>query len=55
MIVILSAVIGATWGGLMAKRRGGNRKDLAQYAAGMGVLFAIIGLFVTIAVERSLT
>jgi hypothetical protein len=55
MIVILSALIGAGWGGYLAKKRGGNGKDMAQYAAGFGTLFALLGLAATIIIARTLT
>jgi len=54
MIVILSAVLGAACGAVLARRRGGNRLDMAQYAGAFGILFSIIGIFVTIAINRAL-
>ncbi|MBD3677062.1 MAG: hypothetical protein HUJ27_01515 [Rhodobacteraceae bacterium] len=54
MIVIAGLVIGAIWGATLARRRKGNRLDMAQYAAGYGIAFAIAGLFLTIFVERLL-
>lgn len=53
MIVLVSALAGAIWGGYLAKKRGGNRLDMAQYAAGFGILFGLIGLVVTIVIARS--
>ena len=44
MIVILLAVIGAVIGGLTARKRNGNRKDIAQYAAGFAMAFIIVGI-----------
>jgi len=55
MIVIVSALIGAVLGGVTAKRRGGNRLDIAQYAGSFAIVFAILGLFATIALEYALT
>ena len=52
MIILVSAIAGALWGGYQAKRRGGNRKDIAQYAAGYGIAFALVGTFGTIAIVR---
>ncbi|MFC2969060.1 apolipoprotein acyltransferase [Acidimangrovimonas pyrenivorans] len=52
MIVIAGLVLGALYGGFLARRRKGSGLDIAQYAAGYGILFAILGLFVTIIVER---
>lgn len=54
MIVIAGAVFGAIAGGLTARRRKGNGADMAQYAAGFGICFALIGLILTIAVEKTL-
>ncbi len=52
MFVIGGLVIGALWGGISAKRRGGRPADIAQYAAVYAIALGILGLFVTIAVER---
>lgn len=52
MITLVFALIGALIGGITAKKRGGNRLDIAQYAAGYGMAFAVIGLFVTVFLMR---
>jgi len=52
MIVITGAFLGALSGFLLAKRRGGNRLDIAQYASVHALIFAIAGLFITIFAER---
>ncbi len=52
MIVVGGLVLGALLGGLIAKRRGGKPADIAQYAAAYGIAFAILGLFLSIAIER---
>lgn len=52
MIVIGMAILGAIIGGLTARKRGGNRKDIAQYATGYAVAFLIVGLFATIFIDR---
>lgn len=49
MILFFSSLFGAVLGGFTAKRRGGNRLDIAQYAAGFAIAFAILGLFATLA------
>lgn len=54
MIVLVSFILGALWGGFLARRRGGNRLDIAQYAAAFGMAFAIAGLFLTVLFERIL-
>ncbi|AXI46892.1 apolipoprotein acyltransferase [Sulfitobacter sp. SK012] len=52
MIVIAAALLGAIIGGTTAKRRRGNRKDIAQYAAGYGLAFVIVGMFATVIIDR---
>lgn len=52
MITLGFALVGAIIGGLTAKKRGGNRLDIAQYAAGYAMAFGVIGLFVTVFVVR---
>ena len=54
MIVIAGAVIGAILGVLTARKRGGVRADLWQYGAVYAIAFALIGLIVTIAIEKLL-
>ena len=55
MIVIVLAIAGAVIGGLTARKRGGNRKDIAQYAAGYGIAFLIVGLLITVLIDRMLS
>lgn len=52
MIILAFALVGAVIGGITAKRRGGQRLDIAQYAAGYAMAFAIVGLFVTVFLSR---
>ncbi len=54
MIVIAGALLGALIGGVTARRRKGNAADMAQYAAGFGICFALLGLIVTIAIDKML-
>jgi hypothetical protein len=54
MIVIAAFTLGALWGGFLARRRGGRKLDIAQYAVAFGVAFAIGGLFLTVILERAL-
>ncbi len=53
MIVLIAAVLGVVVGLSRAKARGGNRLDMAQYAAVHGIIFALLGLFVTLAIHRA--
>jgi len=53
MIVLTAAITGALLGVFQAKRRNGNRKDIAQYAVVYAMVFALVALFVTIFLLRS--
>ncbi len=52
MIVLAGAVVGVTLGVLTARRHGGKVADMAQYGAGFGIAFTLLGLLVTIVIER---
>lgn len=52
MIIIIAAITGALWGGFLAKRRKGLRADIAQYAVAYAIAFSVVGLFVTIFIDR---
>jgi hypothetical protein len=52
MIVLAAAVFGALTGTGVARRRGGRGLDQLQYAAGYGIAFTIVGVFVTIFIDR---
>ena len=52
MIVIVMGLIGAFLGGTTARKRQGNRKDIAQYATGYGIAFMLVGLVITVMVAR---
>ncbi len=54
MFVIAGLVLGALYGGWSARRRGGRRADIAQYATVYAIFFALIGLFVTLFLDRML-
>ena len=55
MTVIVSALVGVVLGVLSARRHNGNRFDIAQYAAGYGIAFALLGLFLGLLIERLAT
>jgi hypothetical protein len=44
MLSLIAFVIGAIWGAYVARKRGGNRLDIAQYALVHGIIFAILAL-----------
>lgn len=52
MIVIGGFLLGAALGAVSARRRGGKPADMAQYAAAYGIALALLGLFLTIALDR---
>jgi hypothetical protein len=52
MIVLVAALIGAIVGGITAKRRGGNKLDIAQYATGYAMAFIVVGLIATVVIDR---
>jgi preprotein translocase subunit SecG len=52
MDVVLVALLGALVGGFSAKKRGGNGKDMAQYAAVFAIVFALIGLILSVIYTR---
>lgn len=52
MLYSLTTLLGALTGGLHARRKGGNRFDIAQYAAVWGVLGFMVGIFATIVIGR---
>lgn len=52
MIVIAAAALGAITGAVIARLRQGNSADMAQYAAGYGILCAVIGVVATILIAR---
>jgi hypothetical protein len=52
MIIIAAFLLGATVGWVRAARRNGNRLDKLQYAAGHAIFFTIVGLFLTLVIDR---
>lgn len=55
MIVITAALLGAIIGGLTARKRGGNRLDIIQYAAGHALAFIVVALIATVVIDRILS
>ncbi len=52
MIVIAAAILGGIIGGITARRRKGNRADIAQFVAVYAIAFGLAGLILTILVEK---
>ncbi|SHE57902.1 hypothetical protein SAMN05444279_104152 [Ruegeria intermedia] len=46
------AIAGAILGALTARRRKGSGADIAQYAAGYGIAFALLGLVASLILVR---
>ncbi len=53
MVVIGLAIIGAVFGALAARKQKGNVLDMLQYGAGYAFAFAIVGLILTLVIDRS--
>ncbi len=47
-------ILGAVLGGVRAKRKEGNGKDIAQWAAVHAMIFGVAGMFLLIFIERSM-
>ncbi len=54
MIIILAVLAGALFGAWRARRGGGSRLDMAQYAATHAVIFGLIGLAITVVLMRAM-
>ena len=52
MIIVLALAAGAATGALKARKRGGHKLDMAQYAAGYAIAFGLVGLIITIIIGR---
>ncbi|MEM0945766.1 MAG: hypothetical protein AAGK37_00040 [Pseudomonadota bacterium] len=53
MILAICTVLGgALWGASVARRRGGKRADMAQYAAGYAIALTVLGLFVSVLIGQ---
>lgn len=55
MIILAFAIFGVFLGISKARKRKGNRLDMAQYGTGFGIAFLLLGIFVSIVIERVLT
>ncbi len=54
MFVIGGLLLGAISGGLRARARGGKAADIAQYAVVHAIIFGLLGLFITLYLDRML-
>ena len=55
MIVIAAAILGVCIGAYTARKRGGNKLDIAQYAVGYALAFVVVGLILTVVADRLLS
>jgi hypothetical protein len=55
MIVIVLGLVGAFIGWRTAMKRGGNRKDIAQHMVGFAMAFLIVGMVLTVILDRILS
>ncbi len=54
MIFLAGLIGGAAYGASRARARGGRPLDLAQYGAAYGIAFGILGIFVTVGLDRAM-
>ena len=52
MLVLGGAVLGMLMGAITARRKGGSRLDMVQYAASGGIALALVGMIATIIIHR---
>ena len=52
MMMIIAAFAGAIWGAYLAKKRGGNKKDIAQYAVSSAMVFGLFAMVASIILLR---
>jgi hypothetical protein len=51
---LIGLVFGAILGAFRARAKGGTGKDMLQWSAVFAIIFALVGLFVLIIVDRAL-
>lgn len=53
MIYLTTAALAAIYGGFAARRKGGNRYDIAQYVAVWAIIGGLAGLLATVILDRA--
>ena len=53
MAPLIGILFGAALGAFAARRRGGTKLDMAQYAGAFAIIFGLIGLFIAIFLARA--
>ncbi len=51
-MILAGLILGAAFGAWRARRRNGNRLDMAQWAAVYAILFGLAALILSIAIDR---
>lgn len=52
MITFIGLILGILFGLWRARQLGGDRADMAQYAAVFGLVFAVLGAILTVVILR---
>jgi len=52
MIVLIGAILGAITGTFIARHRKGRLADVLQYGFVYAMMFALLGLFITLIIHR---
>ncbi len=52
MYVLAGLVLGALYGGLTARKRGGRPLDILQYAAVHALILGVLGIILTVIINR---
>ena len=52
MIILAGILLGAVWGGVYSRRKGGTRLDVAQYAAVWGIIGGLLFTFLAVGLDR---
>jgi hypothetical protein len=53
MVILIAMLAGAVFGGLRAKRRKGTLADILQYAVVHALIFALVALFASLILDRT--
>lgn len=53
MLILISAICGAVIGAMTARRRKGNKLDIAQYAAGYAMAFTVVSMIIAVILDRT--
>lgn len=52
ILPLAGLLIGAVWGALRARRRGGRAADMAQWGAAHAIALGVVGLFLLLLLSR---